>query len=796
MNKLDTGLLIDGRYRILDQLGLGGASTVYRVSQSGLDIERALKVLDPHVEGADTDMFERTFREEIKLLSHLSHKNLSKIVDFGEETVGASKLRYFVMEYANSGDLAQISQSLTDVRELLRLIAEVFDAIAYLHERNVLHCDVKPTNILINEDPISGKKEAKLADLGVAKPLGRYTAKPLDLLSTLRDETYLWGSPRYAPLYALEFLNQSRILSREELSHYLPHYDLYCFGAAIAEVLSTKRLQRTASSAEIDRLLESPKSVLRDQLSADQWNYLCDFIRLLLQEDRGRSFKNTTDARDAFARLDVSEALSTLVPELTNVGSRQLITYGHRTARLSDRTYRLVAHPTFQRLQRLNQLNLVEIIYPDARQPRLTHSLEVFELAKEVASHLLGDGTFRLHVSGRELGLFLAASLLHDIGHYPLAHTMEDLRAEITDTARKPAADYDMVAHFLRHKPPGTPRSLADVLTDDWNIECEEIARVVAKGNVTSISEMFVQQLLDGAIDIDKLAYLSGDSRFTGVSYGHGIDIQALIASLRLFSPNRDNVNHPVVGIAHKGIAPAESMIVARYHMFSRVYWHHTNRALMAMARHVIRRVFASEDTPMTFMEYIHGTYGMTDWEALRFMAHRYDAILENECGDKSRLSNPVSGILDGSRQVYKRLLSFSSHPKNPKLSQCHAFLGMASQSSIETLREESTVELGKLMGRRVPESWVLFDMPRMNKEKDTLSEILISDPGSPQGTAQLNEVSGVASSVYSDFLSLAKKSRIFVHPTIREELRSKGLEERAMRRVEEIIVHAARRYG
>lgn len=796
MTQLDKNLVIGGRYRVLGQLGSGGASTVYHVSQSGLDIERALKVLDPHVEGADQDMFERTFREEIKLLSHLSHKNLSKIVDFGEETIGASKIRYFVMEFANSGDLAQISQSLTNVRDLLRLFAEVFDAIVYLHERNVLHCDIKPSNILINEDPISGRKEAKLVDLGVAKPLGRYTAKPLDLLSTLRNETYLWGSPRYAPLYATEFLNQSKILSRDELSHYLPHYDLYCFGASLAEVLSTKRLQRTASSAEVDRLLEHPKPIVRDQLSFDQWNYLCDFIRLLLHEDREHGYKSTTDARDAFARLDISEAMSTLVPEITNIGSRQLITYGHRTARLSDRTYRLVAHPSFQRLQRLNQLNLVEIIYPDARQPRLSHSLEVFELAKEVASHLLGDGTFRLHVSGRELGLFLAASLLHDIGHYPLAHTMEDLRAEITDEACKPAADYDMVTHFLKHKPPSASLSLADLLADEWGIECEEIARVVAKGNVATTSEAFIQQLLDGAIDIDKLAYLSGDSRFTGVAYGHGIDVQALISSLRLFSPNRDNVPHPAVGLAHKGIAPAESMIVARYHMFARVYWHHTNRAIMAMVRHVIHRVFTSTTMPMTFMMYLHDTYGMTDLEALRFMANRYNSLLEQEGKDALQLSNPVEGILDGSRQVYKRLLSFSSHPKNPKLSQCHAFLGMAPQSTIETLRNETNAELSKLLGRKLPESSVLFDVPRMNKEKDTLSEILVSDPGSPHGSAQLNEVSRVANSVYADFLWLAKKSRIFVHPAVREDLRNRRLEEQATKKVEEIILHAAKRYG
>lgn len=794
MHELPEKAIIGGRYRVLSRLGSGGASTVYRVVQSGLETERALKVLDPHVEGAQIEMFERTFRDEIQLLSHLSHRNLAKILDLGSDSVGGTDIRFFVMEYANSGDLSHVAPTLTQANDLLRLFSEVFDALCYLHERNVLHCDIKPTNILVNKDPISGTLEAKLADLGVSKPLGSYTSRPPDLLPTLRDETYLWGTSKYAPAYAAEYLNQGKSLSRSNLAGYLPHYDLYCLGATLAETLSKLQLQRPIS-ADIDRLLDSPKDVVRKDLSSDQWEYLCDFVRLLLEEDRTKGYKSAVEARDAFARINPQRAIPTRVPEIAMVGSSRVITYGDQAVRLSDRAYRVVAHPNFQRLQRLNQLNLVEAIYPEARQSRLSHSLEAFQLAKTAATHLLGDGTFRLHVSARDLSMFLVSSLLHDIGHYPLAHTIEDLRADIVDPECRPLADYDTVTHFLRHTPETGAPSIAKLLEDDWQVSVDEVARIVAKGDPLSIPESIFKQLLDGPIDIDKLAYLTRDSRFTGVTYGRGIDTEALISSLRLFSPTRYSVQQPVVGLAHKGIVPAESMIVARYHMFSRVYWHHTNRAMMAMIGYALKAVLLDPTEKLTFADYLNLTHGFTDIEALRLISTRFDRIAVREDSTVFGMTNPLTGILDGSREIYKRLVSFSAHPKNPRLAHCQMYLGTASQGALNELSDAIIGELSKLTGRKVSPASVLFDVPRMNKEKDALTETIVSDPASAQGMTQLNEISKVVGAVFTDFQWLAKKSRVFVSPALREDLRTRNLEAQATKRVEEIISHAARRH-
>src|SRR5258708_35689713 len=135
MAQLGEGQVLGGKYTVTKQLGSGGASTVYEVVQRGLNVSRAIKLLDPHVPNVDTDLFKQTFADEIRLLSHLSHQNLAKILDYGEERIGKDEMYYFVMEFANSGTLSQTLASTDDAKCALQLFAQVLDALSYLHER-------------------------------------------------------------------------------------------------------------------------------------------------------------------------------------------------------------------------------------------------------------------------------------------------------------------------------------------------------------------------------------------------------------------------------------------------------------------------------------------------------------------------------------------------------------------------------------------------------------------------------------------------------------------------------------
>ncbi|HEX9929498.1 MAG TPA: protein kinase [Pyrinomonadaceae bacterium] len=802
------GQIIDNRYKIIQSLGKGGAGEVFRVQQIGLNVERALKLLSPpEYSEVELNIYNETFKNEIRLLSSLSHQNLTKILDFGEVKIDGTDTVFYVMELANGGDLKE-NFEFSSSDEALRCFGQILDVLDYLHGRNILHFDIKPANILVHTDPISQKREYKVTDLGVSKIVKPEAEINKQSRTKLREETFVYGTKIYAPPYAQPVINNSKSpIKRSDLQTWLPHFDLYTLGLTMVNTLSKSELTiSTFDRQQIRRLIENPKnqSLVLQQLPEDQLRYLIEYILLLLEPELDKfAFRSTREAKEAFERMDPRFSLPLQVPEIISVGSKYLINKSNLTSRLSERTFKIVSHPCFQRLQRLNQLNLVELIYPDARQSRLSHCIETFELAKSVASHLIGDELFRLHIGGHELGLFLCASLLHDIGHYPLAHAVEDLRPEFKDDPKiRPALDMDNAAYFLDLPLLDVP-PISELLKQGWGIERDELLDVIGlrKREDYPVSVFLFRQLIDGAIDIDKLAYLSRDSWFTGAAYGRGIDIQALISSLVvLIAPYRFSngvENIPQIGLLDKGINAAESMILARYHMFSRVYWHHTNRAVMAMIRYVMKRVFEyrrDSEPNFRFQTYLQETINMSDIEVLKMLSNQFDDIQIRE--NKSIFANPLSGLLDNSRQIYKRLCSFSKHPTDSGIRRCHDFLNKKDKQALEQIRKGCIELLSKLIQKEIHDSHVLIDVPQIDKKRDLIPEIFVKDFRSENGIFPLKDVSRFVGLVSEDFEEQVKKSRVFIHPSLREELRSRNIEGKAARQVEKLVFEFSQDQG
>lgn len=789
------GKTIDRRYKVVRQLGRGGAAIVFEVIQIGLGASRALKVLSPRQNNPEFQtIFQKTFANEIRLLSVLDHRNIVRILDCGDYTLpDSSKTTFWVMDLASEGDMkkskddATKSKELPSAAEAMRCFSHVLDALCYLHNRGVLHFDVKPENILLHRDKIAGDTEYKLSDLGVSKIVATGSTIGRDSWPTLDKETYVYGTDFYAPPYASGKVNRKQLVDRSELERWIPHYDLYALGLTMAELLSTIPLT-SATRDHIDRLLENPLPVLVRELPSDQLKYLQRYIRTLLAPDPLDSFSSSQEAKEAFERMDPRMSLPVKVPEITSVGSRHMINLGTRAARLSDRVFRLVSHPVFHRLQRLNQLNLVDMIYPDARQSRLSHSIETFELAKEVAGHLLGDEMFRMLVSPEDLALFLCAALLHDIGHYPLQHTLEDLRPYNEHRDLRPWSDAYAAEFFLDCRM-GNSEPLSKLLLSDWGIEAADLLRVIGPAPPDlPVSFALFRNLLDGAIDIDKMAYLSKDSWFSGVGYGLGVDVETLIASFAVVEAPRPSERYQI-GLLDKGISAAESMIVGRYHMFSRIYWHHTNRAIMAMIRFTFRRVLEQhkrKDPSFTFKNYVRETLEMSDLEAVKYLSSEFEGLFKNE------VANPLMGIADTTRTIYKRLCSYWQHPANNDIAKCHGFL---SRHEIILVLDEITAEcirlLKPLVSMEIREGHLLIDVPLISKKRDLIADIFVHD--SVQGTlSKLREVSRFVSLVSEDFERQVKKSRIFIHPSVREELRESGKENEARKRINAMICELA----
>ncbi len=155
-------LSIDG-YEILETVGAGRMGTVYRARQVALDREVAVKVLHPSL--AERDDFAETFRREGRAVAQLSHPNIVAGIDMGE----AGDRWYLVMEFLHGGTLGDRldDEGPLDEEPAVRHLAAMAAALAHANDLGLIHCDIKPENIMLN-----ARGEAVLTDLGIAQMAG------------------------------------------------------------------------------------------------------------------------------------------------------------------------------------------------------------------------------------------------------------------------------------------------------------------------------------------------------------------------------------------------------------------------------------------------------------------------------------------------------------------------------------------------------------------------------------------------------------------------------------------------
>jgi serine/threonine-protein kinase len=149
-----------GTYRLLERLGAGGMSSVYRaVSNQDLTSEAAIKILDSEL--AQEAVAVKRFQREIQICKSLSHPNILTLYDFGEQ----DGIFYLVMEKLEGATLsAEIDKGVFSPARIAEVCGPLMDALSYLHQREVIHRDVKPDNVFITR---SGR--VKLMDFGISR---------------------------------------------------------------------------------------------------------------------------------------------------------------------------------------------------------------------------------------------------------------------------------------------------------------------------------------------------------------------------------------------------------------------------------------------------------------------------------------------------------------------------------------------------------------------------------------------------------------------------------------------------
>src|SRR5215472_3592966 len=243
---------------------------------------------------------------------------------------------------------------------------------------------------------------------------------------------------------------------------------------------------------------------------------------------------------------------------------------------LGERELRLINTPAFLRLQQVKQLGFVYRIWPGATHTRYEHSLGCYHLAVRAVRMLLlrrDDGGLQ-GVTKSSIQALIVAALLHDIGHYPFSHTIEDLGL--------PIVSHEQVGRAIIEK-----SEVAAILERDYHLSPERVADMIDPpyGKSLHPDDELLSHLLSGALDVDKLDYLPRDARACNVPYG-GVDVARLLSSLRI---QMGGEGKKAIVVTHKGISPLHSLLHARQEMYDNIYWHHTSRALQVM---LLRAVF------------------------------------------------------------------------------------------------------------------------------------------------------------------------------------------------------------
>lgn len=171
------------RYRIIKRLGQGGMAVVYLAFDTRLEREVAIKIIrKENILPSQMEQFLQRFEQEAKTQSKFDHPNIVQVYDFGEYEGSP----YLVMAYQPGGTLKDLTGSPIPYSQAAQLLAPIADALTYAHARDVLHRDVKPANILLNED-----YNCKLTDFGIAKLLGNIDG------NTLTGTGVGVGTPQY-----------------------------------------------------------------------------------------------------------------------------------------------------------------------------------------------------------------------------------------------------------------------------------------------------------------------------------------------------------------------------------------------------------------------------------------------------------------------------------------------------------------------------------------------------------------------------------------------------------------------
>jgi len=233
--------------------------------------------------------------------------------------------------------------------------------------------------------------------------------------------------------------------------------------------------------------------------------------------------------------------------------------------RVDALTLSLVDTEVFQRLRYVRQLGWTYLVYPGATHSRFEHALGTHHLSRRTLA-LLCEAEDAASIGEDEQAIVRSAALLHDVGHYPFSHALEEIGALHHEDVARPLI---------------TEGSVASLLTSRLGKDAPSRVFDLIRGR----SESALQGLISGSLDLDKVEYLKRDAFMCGVPYGE-IDVDRLTNSLVLVDDPK--TGRRAIGVQEKALSALESLLFAKYQMYRNVYWHHAVRSATAMYKRLV----------------------------------------------------------------------------------------------------------------------------------------------------------------------------------------------------------------
>ena len=396
----------------------------------------------------------------------------------------------------------------------------------------------------------------------------------------------------------------------------------------------------------------------------------------------------------------------------------------------TQRVRSIVDTAEFQRLRHISQLGLASRIYPGATHSRFEHALGVFHNALQYLWQLGKDERFAAAVSCHQAEVLMVAALLHDLGHWPFCHPIEDMGLVDLPPHEQFAAE------FLAPN-----RELGMVLKSEWGIEPDEVLDVlVARSQSSSLKLM--RSILSGPIDIDKMDYLERDSLHSGVPYGRNFDRARLIQSLLV------NEAGDGLAISSKGKTAAELMVFARYVMFSEVYWHHAVRSATCMFARSFFELHQSLDLRSLFQQ--------SEFDVIRQL---------RTTGSGTAVAPLLEGLFGPKRRLQKRVLELSLY-QTPDL---YRQIAGRPYADLQRVTRQLSERIGRELACEIGPVELLIDAPPLHKEVEFKVDIY-----SPKERKYypLSHVSPVVNALArTQFDDYVKRVRIFADPSLSKRL-------------------------